>query len=126
MGKLKALLATNEEKPGKKYKRVKETSQKKSKERPSAEGMTQLEAFEQIIDIAKDCRMEDKYLQEMHPYLKVVAAKQDITHNQAMLLALVCNFSAYGNYADMGDLCRHIDAKIVSLLKYKPDFDVLV
>jgi hypothetical protein len=107
-------------------KKTVKTVKKKDKKRPSAEGMTQLEAFEQIIDIAENCHMEEKYLQEMQPYLKVIADKQDITHNQAMLLALICNFSAYGNYADMGDLCRHIDAKIVSLLKYKPDFDVLV
>ena len=103
-----------------------EPVKKKKKKRPSAEGMTQLEAFEQIIDISENCQMEEKYLKEMQPYLKVVADKQEITENQAMILLLICNFSAYGNYADMVDICRHIDIKIVSMLKYVPDFDALV
>ena len=79
-----------------------------------------------IIELAEDSNLCDEFFRVADRYLAYLAARQGITKNQALMLALMVEHGTESHHTDYADLARFLSCSRVSLLQYQKDMDVLI
>ena len=88
--------------------------------------LTMMAAIESIVALAEDSQFCPQFFKLADKYLKYLAEKQEISKNQALMLALFVEINSSCNHPDMGDLKRFVNCNGVQTLVYQNDLDELV
>ena len=90
------------------------------------DGMSMLGAIEKIVDIAEDSKFNEKFLQQVEPYAKLIAEKQGINTIQAIFLSIFVEYDSSDRRACICDISRFLDCRSIHLMRYKDDIEGLV
>jgi SpoVK/Ycf46/Vps4 family AAA+-type ATPase len=93
-----------------------ETKQKKQ--------MDLLTAIEQIVEKAKDSKLNPEFYRKASRYIKYVSDKLDLTKEQSVMLALFMNRSD-DNRIRISELSEDVACSTIHILRYMNDIDVL-
>lgn len=97
------------------------TSRKKSQTKPVP---TLLQAIECVVELSRDSKLSDGFMQEASTELTLLSERYGITERQA---ALFCICMEKGpRHVDFDDLARHLDVSNIRILSYADDIDALV
>ena len=99
---------------------VMQTSCKKDMEQ-----MDLLQAFEIIVDKAKNSSLGEKFYQEADPYLGFVSDKLCISKRASAIMALFAD-RCDDNHIQFSDYTDFLDCRILSLLRYSKETEELV
>ena len=99
---------------------VMQTSCKKDMEQ-----MDLLQAFEIIVDKAKDSSLGEKFYQEADPYLGFVSDKLDISKRASAIMALFAD-RCDDSHIQFSDFTDFLGCRILSLLRYANEIQELV
>ena len=83
---------------------IKQKKQQRAEIRHALDGMNTLSAIEKIVDMAEDSKFNEKFLQQVEPYAKLISESR----------ASIC------------DISRFLDCRCIHLMKYKDDIEGLV
>ena len=89
------------------------------------EQMDLLQAFEMIVDKAKDSALGEKFYQEAEPYLNFVAEKLGISKRASVIMSLFAD-RCDDNHIQFSDYTDFLDCRILSLLRYSKETQELV
>ena len=84
-----------------------------------------LSAIEFILHIAEDSALDKETMGLMDSALEYVAELQDITTNQALMLAIIMECSTYSSFATLSDIAKFLDCKAIRAMQYQKDIDEL-
>ena len=98
----------------------KETSKKKSQPKSVP---TLLQAIERVVELSRDSKLSEEFMQEVSPELSLLSEMYGITERQAVFFC-VCMEKGPRN-VDFDDLARHLDVSNIRILSYSSDIDAL-
>ena len=87
--------------------------------------MNLLTAMEQIVLMSEDSELNDQFYKEAAPYISYVEQHTGLSPIQAILLSVMTNLSDRPVIM-LRDVQHWLDMPLITLMKYLPDFDVLV
>ena len=90
----------------------------------TAENLTLLKAFEQLLDMAEDSKLQPTMLKRAKRLTTYIGNILDINPVQAVLLAVILNGDR-DEYVEMSYISRTLGCRNVSLLRYLEDLDSL-
>ena len=110
-----------------KFRKINLRDKKKvTEELANINSLSAIEAIEQIVKLAEDCKLSDTFFKKVTPYLQHLGAKQGITEIQALFLSLFVERSTAFRGTDLSDIAEILDCRAVSILKYQSHFEDLV
>ncbi|MDR0394341.1 MAG: ATP-binding protein [Tannerella sp.] len=86
--------------------------------------MSLIEHIEKIVEVSQNSGLKEAKLASLRPHTEVFGKFLEITHEQAIILAVLINFSNR-HYTDLSDLARFWGCQNVRLMCYSNDFKVL-
>ncbi len=89
------------------------------------EQMDLLQAFEMIVDKAKDSSLGEKFYQEADSYLGFVSDKLCISKRASAIMALFAD-RCYDTHIQFSDLIDYLDCRILTLLRYTTETQELI
>ena len=89
------------------------------------EQMDLLQAFEMIVDKAKDSSLGEKFYQEADSYLGFVSDKLCISKRASAIMALFAD-RCYDTHIQFSDLIHYLDCRILTLLRYTTETQELI
>ncbi len=89
------------------------------------EQMDLLQAFEMIVDKAKDSSLGEKFYQEADSYLGFVSDKLCISKRASAIMALFAD-RCYDTHIQFSDLIDYLDCRILTLLRYTTEIQELI
>ena len=89
------------------------------------EQMDLLQAFEIIVDKAKNSSLGEKFYEETDSYLGFVSDKLDISKRASAIMALFAD-RCDDNHIQFSDYTDFLDCRILSLLRYSKETEELV
>ena len=89
------------------------------------EQMDLLQAFEMIVDKAKDSSLGEKFYQEADSYLGFVSDKLYISKRASAIMALFAD-RCYDTHIQFSDLIDYLDCRILTLLRYTTETQELI
>ena len=113
-------------KSNKKHADLKQKRLKTAVTKQTLDGKSMLGAIEKIVDIAEDSKFNEKFLQQVEPYARLIAEKQDINPIQAIFLSIFVEYDSSDRRACICDISRFLDCRSIHLMKYKDDIEGLV
>ena len=105
---------------------IKQKKQQRAELRHALDGMNTLSAIEKIVDMAEDSKFNEKFLQQVEPYAKLISEKQGINTIQAIFLSIFVEYDSSDRRASICDISRFLDCRCIHLMKYKDDIEGLV
>ena len=87
--------------------------------------MTQFELIENVVRNASDCQLATRFFELEHPFLQLIAQKQNLTMDQALVFCLMMNFCDKSSIT-LGHLASYVGLSTVHMLKFLTDIDELV
>lgn len=87
--------------------------------------MDLLQAFEMIVDKAKDSSLGEKFYQEADSYLGFVSDKLCISKRASAIMALFAD-RCYDTHIQFSDLIDYLDCRILTLLRYTTETQELI
>ena len=84
---------------------------------------TLLQAIERVVELSRDSKLSDEFMQEASPELILLSEMYGITERQAILFC-VCMEKGPRN-VDFDDLAKHLDVSNIRILGYSGDIDAL-
>lgn len=85
--------------------------------------LTQLEAIEQIVKLAKDSQLDEEFYKSTAPYITILSTAQDIDEVQAVLLSLLVEICASNRRATLCNIARYVGSASVGVIKYQSKID---
>ena len=89
------------------------------------EQMDLLQAFEMIVDKAKDSSLGEKFYQEADSYLGFVSDKLCISKRASAIMALFAD-RCYDTHIQFSDLIDYLECRILTLLRYTTETQELI
>lgn len=89
------------------------------------EQMDLLQAFEMIVDKAKDSSLGEKFYQEADSYLGFASDKLCISKRASAIMALFAD-RCYDTHIQFSDLIDYLDCRILTLLRYTTETQELI
>lgn len=89
------------------------------------EQMDLLQAFEMIVDKAKDSSLGEKFYQKADSYLGFVSDKLCISKRASAIMALFAD-RCYDTHIQFSDLIDYLDCRILTLLRYTTETQELI
>jgi len=83
-----------------------------------------LENVGEIIDLAKEYKLQEEFFKHAEPYLEKTASFLSISKTQAALFSLVLEYSDK-KPVSIGKIARAMDYGRIQMLMYMDDFDVM-
>ena len=84
---------------------------------------TLLQAIERVVELSRDSKLSDEFMQETSPELSLLSKMYGITERQAVFFC-ICMEKGPRN-VDFDDLARHLDVSNIRILGYSSDIDAL-
>ena len=84
---------------------------------------TLLQAIERVVELSRDSKLSDEFMQEASPELILLSEMYGITERPAILFC-VCMEKGPRN-VDFDDLAKHLDVSNIRILGYSGDIDAL-
>ena len=85
---------------------------------------TLLEAIERVVELSKDSKMSNDFLQNASPEIGVIADSYGITEQQAVLFCICMEHGP--RRVDYDDFAQHLDLSNIRVLSYASDVDALI
>ena len=85
---------------------------------------TLLQAVERVVELSKDSKLSDEFMQKALPEIGLLAERFGITERQAVLFC-VC-MEKGPRRVDFDDLANYLDVNNIRILSYASDIDALV
>ena len=85
---------------------------------------TLLEAIERVVELSKDSKMSNDFLQNASLEIGLIADSYGITEQQAVLFCICMEHGP--RRVDYDDLARHLDLSNIRVLSYASDVDALI
>lgn len=85
---------------------------------------TLLEAIERVVELSKDSKMSNDFLQNASPEIGLIADSYDITEQQAVLFCICMEHGP--RRVGYDDFASHLDLSNIRVLSYASDVDALV
>ena len=85
---------------------------------------TLLEAIERVVELSKDSKMSNDFLQNASLEIGLIADSYDITEQQAVLFCICMDRGP--RRVDCDDFARHLDLSNIRVLSYASDVDALI
>ena len=83
-----------------------------------------LEAIERVVELSKDSKMSNDFLQNASLEIGLIADSYDITEQQAVLFCICMDRGP--RRVDCDDFARHLDLSNSRVLSYASDVDALI
>ncbi len=87
--------------------------------------LTIIEMIEQVVNITKDCKFEDKSLKECKPYATALGERLSMSEMEAIFLAVFVN-NAHDKRIRYRDIAGHFDTTNIKIMCYTASLDELV
>ena len=88
--------------------------------------LTQLEAIEHIVKLAKDSQLDEDFYRTTTPYTSILSTAHDIDEVQAVLLSLFVEICASNRKATLCNIARYVGSTAISVIKHQDKIDNLV
>jgi hypothetical protein len=85
---------------------------------------TLLEAIERVVELSKDSKMSNDFLQNASPEIGLIADSYGITEQQAVLFCICMEHGP--RRVDYDDIAQHLDLSNIRVLSYASDVDALI
>ena len=85
---------------------------------------TLLEAIERVVELSKDSKMSNDFLQNASPEIGLIADSYGITEQQAVLFCICMEHGP--RRVDYDDFAQHLDLSNIRVLSYASDVDALI
>ena len=85
---------------------------------------TLLEAIERVVELSKDSKMSNDFLQNASPEIGLIADSYGITEQQAVLFCICMEHGP--RRVDYNDFAQHLDLSNIRVLSYASDVDALI
>lgn len=85
---------------------------------------TLLEAIERVVELSKDSKMSNDFLQNASPEIGLIADSYGITEQQAVLFCICMEHGP--RRVDYDDFAQHLDLSNIRVLRYASDVDALI
>lgn len=85
---------------------------------------TLLEAIERVVELSKDSKMSNDFLQYASPEIGLIADSYGITEQQAVLFCICMEHGP--RRVDYDDFAQHLDLSNIRVLRYASDVDALI
>ena len=85
---------------------------------------TLLEAIERVVELSKDSKMSNDFLQNASPEIGLIADSYGITEQQAVLFCICMERGP--RRVDYDDFAQHLDLSNIRVLSYASDVDALI
>ena len=85
---------------------------------------TLLEAIERVVELSKDSKMSNDFLQNASPEIGLIADSYGITEQQAVLFCICMEHGP--RRVDYNDFAQHLDLSNIRVLSYSSDVDALI
>lgn len=92
---------------------------------PKTRARSILEAFEYIVELAKDCSLDADFFENASVYIKYAARKLKLSSMQTVLLALFVDQSEDSSIR-MSDIAAYTGCRTTKILRLSSEIDVLV
>jgi AAA+ superfamily predicted ATPase len=79
-----------------------------------------------VSEQAENCKLDDKELEKLQPYLKILGDMLNITSQQAFWISIMYMYSFKSTKFDYSDLANYLECNILKIVSYQNDFNELV
>lgn len=83
------------------------------------------DAINVVYNETKGQKLTPENLRKIKPSLRIIAKYLSVTHEQALIFALIIEDSFRGETVYLSDICRHLDVNSLSVIHYYEAFEVL-
>ncbi len=87
--------------------------------------LTIIEMIEQVVNITKDCKFEDKSLKECKPYTAALGERLSMSEMEVIFLAVFVN-NSQDNCIRYRDIASHFDSTNIKIMCYSTSLDALI
>ena len=88
--------------------------------------MNMLNAMEGIVSKAASTGLSESFFEEAKTYIDYVSQKQNISNEQAVMLALITEHSYGNNRVEMKDIAEFLECRNIRIIQYQADVDELI